>query len=67
MTGIQVADLSGAMFTVIGILSALVRKKQTGTGCFIDTSMVDGLISLMSLYVGQYQANSEQLNRGEDY
>lgn len=65
VSGIQIADLSGAMFAVIGILSALVRKRQTGEGSYIDTSMVDGLLSLMSLYVGQYQANSQKLTRGE--
>lgn len=64
MPGIQVADLSGGMFTVIGILSALVRKRQTGKGCYIDVSMVDGLFSLMSLYVGQYLAEGQPLERG---
>ena len=65
MPGIQVADLSGGMFAVIGILSALVRKKQTGEGCYLDVSMVDGLLSLMALYVGQYQAEAQPLKRGE--
>lgn len=65
MSGTQIADLSGGMFAVIGILAALMRKKQTGEGSFIDTAMVDGLLSWMSFYVGQYQADGRPLKRGE--
>lgn len=65
MSGVQIADQSGGMFAVIGILAALMRKKQTGEGTFIDTAMVDGLLSWMSFYVGQYQADGKPLRRGE--
>ncbi len=65
MSGTQIADLSGGMYAVIGILSALMRKKTTGEGGFVDAAMLDGLLSWMAFYVAQYQADGNPLKRGE--
>jgi crotonobetainyl-CoA:carnitine CoA-transferase CaiB-like acyl-CoA transferase len=48
--GIQIADLAGGgMYGVIGFLMALHAREQSGTGQYIDISMTDGAMSLLSL------------------
>ncbi len=48
--GIQIADLAGGgMYAAIGILMALYARHQTGKGQYIDISMTDGSMSLLSL------------------
>lgn len=44
--GIPIGDLGGAVFGVIGILSALVSRSQTGEGRMVDISMLDVQIAL---------------------
>ncbi|MCX5906673.1 MAG: CoA transferase, partial [Deltaproteobacteria bacterium] len=44
--GIPVGDLGGAVFGVIGILSALVSRSLTGEGRMVDISMLDVQIAL---------------------
>jgi CoA:oxalate CoA-transferase len=39
--GIPIGDLGGAVFAVIGILSALVSRSLTGEGRMVDISMLD--------------------------
>lgn len=49
MPNFQMADLSGSLFAALGILMALIAKQKTGQGQYIDTSMTDGLISLLAV------------------
>ena len=44
--GIPIGDLGGAVFAVIGILSALVSRSVTGEGRMVDISMLDVQIAL---------------------
>jgi len=44
--GIPIGDLGGAVFAVIGILSALVSRSVTGVGRMVDISMLDVQIAL---------------------
>lgn len=53
LIGTQVADLNGAWQAVIGILGALIRKIRDGSGCFLDISMLDGVISWETLLFSQ--------------
>ena len=47
---VQIADIAGgAMNGVIGILLALYEREQSGKGQFIDISMTDGLLGLLTL------------------
>lgn len=52
LPGVAIADLSSGMFAAIGILAALQARQKTGNGQFIDISMFDGLLSLMSTRLG---------------
>jgi crotonobetainyl-CoA:carnitine CoA-transferase CaiB-like acyl-CoA transferase len=63
--GVQVGDLGGGgMLGAIGILAALVERSSTGQGRFIDASMLDGVISWLSIHAGQYLATREVPERG---
>jgi alpha-methylacyl-CoA racemase len=44
------ADFAGGgMLAVIGILSAMVEREQSGRGQHVDAAMVDGVLSLMTM------------------
>ena len=49
MPNFQMADLSGSLFSAIGILCALLARQRTGQGQYIDASMTDGLVSLLAV------------------
>jgi len=42
----------GAMFLVVGMLSALLECQRSGQGQVVDAAMVDGTASLMSMFWG---------------
>jgi alpha-methylacyl-CoA racemase len=47
------------MQAVIAILAALVRRASTGEGAYLDVSVADGVVALMSLYIDEYLATGE--------
>ena len=47
------------MQAVIAILAALVQRAATGEGAYLDVSVADGVVALMSLYVDEYFATGE--------
>jgi len=46
--GIAITDIGAGMYAAIGILSALIARKKTRKGQYIDVSMLDGTISWMT-------------------
>lgn len=57
LPGATVADAAGGgMQAVMAIMAALVRKGRTGEGAYLDVAIVDGVLSLMSLYIDEYLA-----------
>src|SRR5437667_2828920 len=51
----QLADLAGGSYmAVIGILTAVVGRAQTGEGRKIDVSMTEGVLSLLPLVASAY-------------
>ena len=53
MPGVQIADLAGgALWGATAILGALVRRHRTGTGAFLDISMTEGALALLSAELG---------------
>jgi len=60
LPGATVADsAAGGMQAVIAILAALVARAATGQGTYLDVSVADGVISLMSLNIDEYLATGE--------
>lgn len=48
--GVQIADqVGGSLHAIIGILSAVIHREQTGEGQWIDISMTDCTFALQSL------------------
>lgn len=44
---IQIADIQGAMYAAIAIMTALYRREKTGKGEFIDISLMDVAVASM--------------------
>lgn len=58
--GVQIADLAGgSMNAVTGILLALVARERTGKGQYIDISMTDSVLGLLSMPLDMFQRNGE--------
>jgi crotonobetainyl-CoA:carnitine CoA-transferase CaiB-like acyl-CoA transferase len=57
--GIPLGDLSGGIFSCKAILAALYQRERTGLGCRIDTSMFDGMLSLLSYMGTHYLSTGE--------
>lgn len=58
--GATVADSAGGgMHAVLAIFAALLRRARTGAGAYLDVSITDGVLNLMSLYLDQYLATGE--------
>lgn len=53
------ADLTCGLFTLVGILSALLVRQRTGRGQFIDQSLQEGQITWLDNYAGEYFATGE--------
>ena len=59
--GATVADsAAGGMQAVIAILAALHRRAATGQGQYLDVSVADGVVQLMSLHVDRFLATGEE-------
>jgi len=55
--GATIADsAAGGMQSVMAILAALVGKNSSGEGAYLDVSVADGVLALMSLNVDEYLA-----------
>jgi len=61
LPGVQVGDLGGGgMLGAIGILAALIEARATGRGQVVDASMLDGVVSWLSIHAGTYLATGEE-------
>ena len=60
LPGATIGDAAGGgMQAVIAILAALVQRAATGEGAYLDVSVADGVVALMSLYIDEYLATGE--------
>lgn len=67
MPGVQVADLGGgALLAAFAIAAALLYRRETGQGQFVDASMTDGVVSWMAPYLGPFFATGRVPGRGEE-
>lgn len=57
--GTAIGDLTAGMWIVIGILSAVVARKNTGLGQHVETSLLAGLMSLLSVQGQRYLSVNE--------
>ena len=57
--GTSISDISAALFTTIGILSALHHRNQTGNGQMVDVAMLDSLVAVLENAIVRYFATNE--------
>jgi crotonobetainyl-CoA:carnitine CoA-transferase CaiB-like acyl-CoA transferase len=55
--GISIADITAGTFAAFGITTALHARGKTGRGQFIDVSMLEGQLSILSGVIGTYLAD----------
>jgi crotonobetainyl-CoA:carnitine CoA-transferase CaiB-like acyl-CoA transferase len=57
--GLPVADLTSGLWIAIAILAALAGREKTGKGSYVDFSMLDGQVSLLTLAAARFFALKE--------
>lgn len=57
--GLPVADLTSGLWIAIAILASVAGRTRTGKGCYIDFSMLDGQVALLTLAAARYFALGE--------
>src|SRR5258705_1377013 len=55
--GVSIADITAGMYAAFGILTALHARQATGRGQFIDVSMLEGQLGILSGMIGAYVAD----------
>ncbi len=66
LSGLQVADLSGSLYAVIGILIALREAERTGNGSYLDIALFDSLIGSAVTAASSYFGTGKAPQRGEE-
>jgi crotonobetainyl-CoA:carnitine CoA-transferase CaiB-like acyl-CoA transferase len=64
---IQLADLAGALFAAVGILSALVARGSTGEGGYVDSSLFHSAFSLLSFSAASHMSPQVPKENGPRY
>ena len=65
LPGATVADIAaGGMQAAMAIMAALVGRERTGEGQYLDVSIADGALAMMSLYVDEYLATGVEPGPG---
>jgi alpha-methylacyl-CoA racemase len=60
LPGATVADSAGGgMHATMAILAALVHRAATGAGAYLDVSVADGVVALMSLAIDEFLATGD--------
>jgi crotonobetainyl-CoA:carnitine CoA-transferase CaiB-like acyl-CoA transferase len=63
--GGQIADITGGILGVVGIMLALWSREKTKKGQYIDISMMDGAIAWLPLVLGEYLATRTEPKKGQ--
>jgi crotonobetainyl-CoA:carnitine CoA-transferase CaiB-like acyl-CoA transferase len=57
--GLPIADLTSGLWIAIAILASLAGRARTGKGCYVDFSMLDGQVALLTLAAARFFALNE--------
>src|SRR5258708_28242054 len=55
--GVSIADITAGMYAAFGILTALRARERTGRGQFIDVSMLEGQLGILSGMICAFAAD----------
>jgi alpha-methylacyl-CoA racemase len=56
----------GALYAAMGVLAALISARSSGKGQVVDAAMVDGALSLMTIFYGIHAAGLFSTQRGSN-
>ncbi len=57
--GVAIADILGGFHAVEGILLAMLVRQKTGKGQFVDVSLMDSIISILTYQAGNFLATGD--------
>ncbi len=57
--GVSLVDMGTALWSVIGILAAVTRRRQTGEGARVDTSLLETGMAWMTNPIANYSASGK--------
>lgn len=57
--GTSIGDITGGLFTTIGIASAIYHRAATGVGMKVDVSMLDGQLAILESAVMRYAVTGQ--------
>lgn len=52
--GVPISDITSGLWVAISVLGGLLGRRQTGTGCYIDLSMMDVQASLLTIAASRF-------------
>jgi crotonobetainyl-CoA:carnitine CoA-transferase CaiB-like acyl-CoA transferase len=52
--GIPVSDLAAGLYLAIGVLVALHDRERTGSGCWVQTSLLESMIAMMDFQAARW-------------
>src|SRR6266576_3743218 len=55
--GVSIADITAGMYAAFAILAAVHARRTTGRGQFLDVSMLEGQLGILSGMIGAYLAD----------
>lgn len=61
--GVPVADIFTGIYSVVGILAALIERGRTGRGCQVDTALVDSQVGVLANQALNYLVSGKVPNR----
>lgn len=67
LPGATLADAAaGGMHAALAIFAALLRRGQSGAGAYLDVSVTEGVLQLMSLHIDEHLATGAEPGPGHD-
>lgn len=64
--GGQIADITGGLLGVVGIMFALWTREKTKKGQYIDIAMMDSAVAWLPLVLGDYLSRKTEPKRGQE-
>jgi crotonobetainyl-CoA:carnitine CoA-transferase CaiB-like acyl-CoA transferase len=55
--GVSIADITAGLYAAFGVMTALHARERTGRGQYVDVSMLEGQLAILSGMIGAYLAD----------
>jgi crotonobetainyl-CoA:carnitine CoA-transferase CaiB-like acyl-CoA transferase len=55
--GVSIADITAGLYAAFGVMTALHARERTGRGQYVDVSMLEGQLGILSGMIGAYLAD----------